>query len=103
MMRLLLAILLTAAFWHPGAAQHPAKTPADYGYRHLRIPCGRTDTADVLILSKPGEERRRKPLLLFVQGSLPKPLILEYDKGAYPVFPFKGSLLYEAFQLVIIG
>lgn len=103
MIRLLLTLLLTAAAGGLTRAQAPLKTPADYGYRHLRLSYGPADTVDVLILSKPGEEQLRKPLLLFVQGSLPKPLILEYEKGAYPLFPFKGSRFYDAFHLVIIG
>lgn len=103
MIRLLLTLLLTVAAGGLTRAQAPLKTPADYGYRHLRLPYGRRDTVEVLIMSKPGEEQRRKPLLLFVQGSLPKPLILAYDKGTYPLFPFKGSALYDQFHLVIIG
>ncbi|RAK62918.1 alpha/beta hydrolase family protein [Hymenobacter edaphi] len=102
MIRLLLTTLLVAAGFLPLAAQPTIKRPADYGYRHLRVPYG-PDTVDVLILSKPGEEQRRKPLLLFVQGSLPKPLLLVHDKGTYPLFPFKGSGLYDAFHLVIIS
>ncbi|OON68456.1 alpha/beta hydrolase family protein [Hymenobacter sp. CRA2] len=102
MIRYLLTTLCWLAFSHGSSAQPVAKTPADYGYRHLRVPYGR-DTVEVLILSKPGEEQRRKPLLLFVQGSLPVPLIKVHEKGAYPLFPFKGSRLAEAYHLAIIS
>ncbi|MDQ2769192.1 MAG: hypothetical protein M3Y54_01665 [Bacteroidota bacterium] len=82
------------------------RTPKSFGYRHLRVMFGR-DTVDVLVQSKKGEEQLKKPLLLWLQGSLPKPLILYDERGAYRVFPFASrtapdSLLARC-HLAIIG
>jgi dienelactone hydrolase len=64
-----------------------ARTPADFGYRHLVVRFGQEDV-DVLVQSKKGEESVRKPLLLWVQGSLPRPLILLDSLEVLRVFPF---------------
>jgi hypothetical protein len=78
------------------------KTPADFGYRHLRMRYQR-DTVDILVLSKKGEELKRKPVFLFVQGSLPVPLIKIGEKGPYGVFPFATTDFLPDFHLVIIS
>ncbi|MEL6674513.1 MAG: hypothetical protein AAFR61_20050 [Bacteroidota bacterium] len=44
-----------------------------------------------------------KPLLLFFQGSLPRPLFIETPQGPMGVFPFDHRKLARAFHLVIIG
>lgn len=80
--------------------------PEEYGFRHLRT-IYKTDTVDILVKSKKGEEQKRKPLLLFCQGSLPIPLIIKYDdkgkKGIYNVFVFNPDSLSNEYHLVIIG
>ena len=63
------------------------RTPEEFGYRHLVVLFGK-DSVDVLVQSKKGEEKLRKPLLLWCQGSLPTPLILVDKGGPYRVFPF---------------
>lgn len=97
--RLVVALLLSffTAFAQP-------KTPADFGYRHLRVRYQR-DTVDVLVLSKKGEELKRKPLLFLAQGSLPKPLLLYDERGAYPVFVFArpSSRYLDNYHLAIAG
>lgn len=97
-----LALLLLLTCFEPAHAQ--PKTPADFGYRHLRLPY-QHDTVDVLVLSKKGEELTRKPLLFFAQGSLPKPLLLYNERGAYPVFVFAkpGSHYLDSYHLAIAG
>ncbi|WP_400190164.1 alpha/beta hydrolase family protein [Hymenobacter sp. B81] len=85
-----------------GLAQPAARTPADFGYQHLTIPDGR-EQAEVLVLARKGEERLRKPLLLFVQGSLPQPLIKYTATGAYPVFPFNPDLFTTDYHLIVIS
>ena len=46
------------------------------------------DSVDVLVQLKKGKERVRKPLLLWCQGSLPRPLVLYDSLNPLRVFPF---------------
>ncbi|RZK19006.1 MAG: hypothetical protein EOO56_15060 [Hymenobacter sp.] len=78
------------------------KTPADFGYRHLRTRY-KGDTVDILVLSKKGEELKRKPVFLFVQGSLPSPIIKYSEKGAYSVFPFEVDKYLTDYHLLIVS
>jgi dienelactone hydrolase len=82
------------------------KRAEDYGFRHLKTTY-KGDTVDILIKSKKGEELKRKPLLLFCQGSLPIPLIIKYDEngkqGIYHVFVFNPDSLSNEYHLAIIG
>ena len=72
------------------------------GYRLLQMEF-RDELVDILIASKESEELKEKPLLLFCQGSLPKPLIISDPLGVYPPFPFPTAILTEKFHLAIIG
>ena len=80
--------------------------PEDYGFRHLQT-IYKGDTVNILVKSKKGEEHKRKPLFLFCQGSLPIPLIIQYDdngkKGIYHVFVFNPDSLSNEYHLAIIG
>jgi hypothetical protein len=77
-----------------------------YGFRHLQT-IYQGDTVDILIKSKKGEELKRKPLLLFCQGSLPVPLMIKYDENGkqriYQVFVFNPDSLSTEYHLAIIG
>lgn len=86
----------------PLVALAQPKRPADFGYRHLtmRYQC---DTVNILVLSKKGEEARRKPVFLFVQGSLSKPVILYDERGAFPMLPFETDSLLTRYHLVEIS
>ncbi|MGI4875595.1 MAG: alpha/beta hydrolase family protein [Janthinobacterium lividum] len=99
-------VLLTWLGWlaAPAAAQPASglRTPESFGYRHLTVRFGR-DSVDVLVLSAPGQAQVRKPLLLWAQGSLPAPVILYDNRGAYPVFPFRPQAVLQNCHLVIIG
>lgn len=99
-MRLIFLLLLLLA--GPLAAPAQPKTPADFGYRHLTMRYQR-DTVHILVLSKKGEEMRRKPVFLFVQGSLAKPVILYDDKGAFPMLPFEIDTLLTRYHFVEIS
>ncbi|WP_162056174.1 alpha/beta hydrolase family protein [Pontibacter pamirensis] len=80
-----------------------SKTPEDFGFRHLQTRY-QQDTVDILVMSKKGEEETEKPLFLFVQGSLPKPLILLKENGKpYMVFPFDANILLDGYHLAIIS
>ena len=88
----------------PALAQAPParRTPEEFGYRHLVVMFGK-DSVDVLVLSKQGEEKMKRPLLLWCQGSLPTPLLMYDQLGPYPVFPFKPVPDAVAVHLVIIS
>ncbi|MBZ4190118.1 hypothetical protein [Niabella beijingensis] len=79
-----------------------AKTPEDFGYRYIQTTF-RGDPVDLLIKSKKGEEKIKKPLFLFFQGSQPQPLIKTDGAASYSVFPFHTDSLAVFYHLVIIG
>lgn len=58
---------------------------------------------NVLVKSKKGEEEIQKPIFFFCQGSLPVPLILLDEKGAFGTFPFTADSVIKDYHLVIIG
>ena len=61
------------------------------------------DTVNILVLSQKGEELKRKPVFLFVQGSLPSP-VLKYNKDEnFGVFPFETAGYLPDYHLVIIS
>ena len=96
------ALVLLLLLGGASATHAQPKTPADFGYRHLRMRCQR-DTVDILVLSKKGEELRRKPVLFFAQGSLPHPIILYDDKGPYRVIPIQMDSLLARYHFVVVG
>ncbi|MFD2245377.1 hypothetical protein [Pontibacter ruber] len=101
MKQTLLLFFLPLLFCFHVAAQ--AKKPEDFGFRHLQT-LYKQDTVDILVLSKRGEEEMEKPLFLFIQGSLPKPLIKLQENGKpYMVFPFEAGILLNDYHLAIIS
>jgi len=99
---LLLGLLLSLGRPACGQTAPAARPPEAFGYRRLVVMFGR-DSVQVLLLSKPGEEQIKKPLLLWEQGSLPMPLVLYDERGAYPVFPFRPKKVLESCHLAIIS
>ncbi|HEY8954184.1 acyl-CoA thioester hydrolase/BAAT C-terminal domain-containing protein [Chitinophaga sp.] len=77
-----------------------------YGYRHFQF-LYKGDTVEILVKSKEGEENKRKPLLLFCQGSLPVPLLILYNedghRAAGNAFVFNPDILTEKYHLAITG
>ncbi len=78
------------------------KAPEDFGYRHFKLKY-LDDPVDIIVISKPGEERIAKPIFLFCQGSKPEPLIKYSDKGLYEILPFDEEIFLDDFHIVIIG
>ena len=78
------------------------KVPEDFGYRHIKLKY-LDDPVDVIVISKVGGERIAKPLCLFCQDSLPKPIIRYSEKGLYEILPFQEEVLLEDFHIVIVG
>lgn len=78
------------------------KVAEDFGYRHLMFKY-QNDPVDVIIISKKGEERVAKPLLLFCQGNLPQPVIKYDEKGLYGTLPFDEAPFLEEFHIVLFS
>lgn len=78
------------------------KVPEDFGFRHIKLKY-LDDPVDVIIISKPGEARIAKPLFMYCQESLPKPVIKYSEKGLYDVVPFNEQMLLDDFHIVIVG
>ncbi|MFT2011467.1 hypothetical protein ACMA1I_22530 [Pontibacter sp. 13R65] len=101
MKQTLLFFLFLQLIFSQVAAQ--IKNPEDFGFRHLQS-FYKQDTVNILVLSKKREEEVEKPLFLFVQGSLPKPLILLKENGEpYMVFPFDAEILLDKYHLAVIS
>ena len=94
----MLLVLLLAVL--PLHAQQ--KAPQDFGYRYLQMPF-QHDPVNILVLSQKGQEEKKKPLFLFIQGSLPIPLIIYDQQGIYGTFPFRTQELLQHYHLAIIG
>ncbi len=77
-------------------------TPEQLGFRHVKYNY-KSDTVDILIKSKKGEEFKKKPVLFFCQGSLPQPLIKFDEQGTYGVFPFNPDSLAQYYHITIVG
>lgn len=92
--------LLLLSFNFHLAAQ--PKTPADFGYRHLRMRY-QHDTVNILVLSKKGEELQRKPVFFLAQGSAASPVILYDEHGPYRLFPIRMDSLLARCHLVVVA
>jgi len=78
------------------------KKPEEYGFRYMKT-LFREDTVNILLKSKKGEEQKAKPLFLFCQGSLPKPLIIVDGLDGFGTFPFNPDSLTNDYHVAIIG
>jgi dienelactone hydrolase len=95
---LLLVLLCCASL----ASRAQPKVPADFGYRHLPLRYQR-DTVHILVLSKKGEELKRKPIFFYAQGSTPRPVVLYDEKGPYRLLPIKMDSLLARYHLVVVA
>ncbi|KAA5540137.1 alpha/beta hydrolase [Adhaeribacter rhizoryzae] len=94
-------LLLLLLISYKIAAQ--TERPEDFGYRRLQT-IYKQDTVNILVLSKKGDEKHKKPLFLFIQGWLPKPLIILQESGKpYMVFPFQSEIFLHDYHLAIIS
>src|SRR5688500_17305156 len=89
-------------FTIPEAAAQKYK-PEDFGYRILRTPY-KKDTVDLVIHAKKGEENLRKPVMLLEKGSLPIPLLVEYEgQGFNSIMPFDTRILTKDYHVVFVS
>ncbi|MEO8516400.1 MAG: dienelactone hydrolase family protein [Flavobacterium sp.] len=78
------------------------KTVEDFGYKYLSYKF-QDDKVDLIVISKPGEEKIPKPLFFFCQGSLPRPVIIYDEKGLFGVLPFTETAFLDKYHIVIVG
>ncbi|MEW7290090.1 alpha/beta hydrolase family protein [Aquimarina sp. 2304DJ70-9] len=93
---LLLLVLNTLHFYGQ------KKSPADFGYKHVTT-VYKTDTIDLIIKSKKGEELQKKPIFIFIQDTLPSPLITHDGKSHFPPYPFSSKILEEEYHIITIN
>ena len=78
------------------------KSVADLGFRQLDFNY-KGDKVEILILSKAGEEYIQKPLLFYVQGSLPQPIIKFKAGKMYSILPFKKDNFENDYHIAIVS
>lgn len=79
------------------------KKVEDFGYVHHMMEF-QSDTVEFIVRSRKGDEQKKKPVLIFIQGSLAKPLIKYSENGAhYSPFPFNEQIFSEKFHLISIN
>lgn len=62
------------------------------------------DTVDIIIDTKRGEKKKKKPLFFFVQGSLPRPLFLHNgERFSNNILPFDPVPYLEQYHFVMVG
>jgi hypothetical protein len=72
-------------------------------YSVFRIPAGQ-DTTTFVVVGNRDELKKRKPLLIFRQGSLPIPLFGRYKRGISAIiFPFKAQKYMSNYHIVAIA
>ncbi|MFY0481507.1 alpha/beta hydrolase [Flavobacterium sp. PLA-1-15] len=95
-------LIITLMFLVSKTFAYSQKIPEDFGYRHLKFKY-QNDPVDIIVISKPGEEKIAKPLFLFCQGSLPQPVVKYDETGLYGTLPFDETPFLEEYHIVIIA
>lgn len=74
----------------------------DFGFTYISMDYLQ-ETVEIIIKSKKGEELKKKPLLIYIQGSLAKPLIRYSDNGRFkPPYSFDARIFLDHFHIVSI-
>jgi dienelactone hydrolase len=104
MRQIIAFLLLLVGSGSAAVAQTSAavRTPEEFGYCRLVVMFGR-DSVQVLVKSPKGEEQLKKPLLLWAQGSLPRPLIMYDERGLFGVLPFLSDSTRLNCHIVLIS
>jgi len=97
-----LIILLAFLLFVSAEATAQKYKPEDYGYRFLKT-LYKKDTVDVVVVSKKGDELKKKPVILIEKGSLPIPLVTLTDTAFYPIMPFRNKIFTDDYHLVFIS
>ena len=95
----LLVILFIVLSFYVNAQLKPLN---QYGIKHIKF-LYKTDTVNILVQNKLGEENIAKPLFLFCQGSGSQPLIKLEGNLMYGIYPFSTKAILAKYHVVIIG
>ena len=58
---------------------------------------------EYLVLSKTGEQQKKKPIFFFCQGSLAQPIIKKENNNIYPILPFDENIILDKFHIIIVN
>ena len=83
----------------PASGQKISK-PEDAGYTLFTIPFGNTDSVRFLVAGT--DLKQKKPVFLFIHGSLPNPLLIFNDQHDFNVFPFRTAAYRDSFHFVTV-
>lgn len=72
------------------------------GVRKLQVKYRHTNV-DYVVLSKIGDEDVKKPLFIFCQGSLARPLQITNGDSGFPLLPFNLEIILKNYHLVLIN
>lgn len=101
MRQLLLALLLLPVFvW---AQRSEVTTPRGTTYQLFQLPDPGGPPIDFIIAGNRSELSRKKPLLLFLQGSLPRPLLMSDSTGTWVLNMFAPEPYLRDYHLVTIS
>ena len=79
-----------------------APNPEDVGCTLFELPFAGEDSIRFFVNGTGADLQRKKPVFLYIQGSLPTPLLL-YDEHVYGVFPFKTGVYRDSFHFVVVS
>lgn len=100
--KLVLSIVILL-FWQANAQTTALKK---LGYKTISTQY-KSETCQIIIRTKQGEETKEKPLLLYFQGSLARPLFINYPEHQNYVydmaFPFETDSLLEKYHIAVIA
>ncbi|GAA4275548.1 alpha/beta hydrolase family protein [Aquimarina mytili] len=77
-------------------------SPKDYGYKHF-ITVQKKDTINFIVRSRSKGRLQKKPVFIFIQDTLPSPLITHDGKSHFPPYPFSSKILEEEYHILTIS
>lgn len=96
-MRIFCCLIFLLALGNSFAQQN---LPTNFTYHSIVY---KKDSVHILLYQKQGDDKKQKPLFLFIQGSLPVPLMVTEDDYMYGVFPFNPDSLSTQCHIAIVG
>ena len=58
---------------------------------------------EYIVLSKTGEQWKKKTIFFFCQGSLAQPILKKEKNAVYPILPFDENIILEKFHIIIVN
>ena len=78
------------------------KGPENAGFSAFALPSS-VDSIRLIVADTSAALRKRKPVFLFIQGSLPTPLLLHNGEVAYSPFPFDIKPYQNDYHFVVVS